>query len=255
MTCGSLALVIGGLLLVRRNVSIEDLKSNHEVASVMVAVLGTLYAIVLGLIVVDAIARRELAQQMEANEGSALATVYHLARSLTVASRKPILRAELDYLKLATTREWDALEKGVVPEPETQKAYFALWQAACGYEPKTGREQNIHASILSSMDKFGEARRYRNVRCKHEMPSLLWVILIGGGICTTGFTYFFGTKSVKAQVMMTSVVTIMLCMNILLVLVYRKPYAGDMRIEPSTTLHVRERLTQDPLLQKEEGAR
>lgn len=247
----ALAVSIAGLLLIRRRVATDRLRLNHEVAAVMISVLGTLYAIVLGLVVVDALAHREIAEAQESTEANALATIFHLVRTLPVEVRRPIMQASLDYSVSVLEREWKKLSDGTAPDKETARKFGDLWEQTVAFEPKTNREQNIHASLISSMTQLSDARRFRIVTCKHGLPSLLWLVLISGGICTIGFTYFFGAESLKAQLIMTLIVTFMLSLNILLVYFYGRPYRGDLHIEPLSFMHVRNILERAPVLKEQ----
>jgi Protein of unknown function (DUF4239) len=247
----SMVLALAGLKWVRHSIRRETLQLNHEVAAAMISILGTLYAIVLGLVVVDALTHRELAQSMESTEANALASIMHLVRTLPVPVRRPIMQAELDYTEAAITNEWPLLSIGKAPDKQTLLAFGEIWETTANFEPKTPREQNIHASLLAYMTQMSDARRYRIVTCKHGMPSLLWLVLITGGFCTIGFTYFFGAEKLKAQMVMTAVVTLMLGLNILLVFFYGRPYTGDLQIEPSNLIHARDLLRRAPVLQKQ----
>lgn len=86
--------------------------------------------------------------------------------------------------------------------------------------------------------------------CKLGIPSLLWLVLVTGGFCTIGFTYFFGAESLTAQAVMTTIVSFVLCLNVLLVFFYGRPYTGDMHINPDNLTHVRDILRKAPALQK-----
>jgi hypothetical protein len=55
-------------------------------------------------------------------------------------------------------------------------------------------------------------------------------VLIVGCISTVLFTYFFGVKNVKTQVLMTALVSVCLSLNVLLVALFSNPYRGDLRI-------------------------
>jgi hypothetical protein len=233
---------------VRKRFKSSDLKLDHDVTSALIAVMGTLYAIVLGLVVVDALNHREAAENMESQEASALATVMHLARTLPVSQGRPIMQAELDYCRAAIDKEWPTLTNGTAPETTTVKAFGELWERVGAFEPKTNRETNLHACMLAAVTDFSNARRYRIVSCKHGLPFLLWVILIMGGVCTITFTYFFGADRFRLQAVMTGIVAFMLCLNILLVFFYGRPYRGDLHITPNSLEHVRTVLEQAPVL-------
>jgi len=244
----TVALTLGGLVLFRKLVDVEALKIDHEVTTALIAVLGTLYAIVLGMVVVDALAHREQAEIMESTEANALATLMHLSRTLPIPQRRAIMRPELDYCEAVINREWEMMNKGTAPERDSVEAFNTLWEKTTAFEPQTNRETNIHNCMLGAMTDFSNSRRFRIVSCKHGLPALLWLILIVGGICTIAFTYFFGAQKAKLQMIMTSIVAFMLCLNVLLVFFYSCPYKGDMRIEPTALEHVRDLLRSAPVL-------
>jgi hypothetical protein len=244
----TIALTIGGMVVFRKLVDVEKLKIDHEVTTALIAVMGTLYAIVLGLVVVDALSHREQAELMESTEANALATVMHLCRTLPVAERRTIMASELDYCTDAVDKEWDMMDKGTAPERDTVNAFSAIWEKVSAFDPQNNRETNLHNCMLTAMTDFSNARRFRIVTCKHGLPFLLWVVLIVGGICTIGFTYFFGAEKPKFQMTMTSIVSFMLCLNVLLVYFYSSPYKGEMRIEPTALEHVRDLLRSAPVL-------
>ena len=78
-------------------------------------------------------------------------------------------------------------------------------------------------------------------------------MLIAGGICTIGFTFYFAAESLLAQMSMTVIVTFMLCLNVLLVYFYGRPYSGDLKINPTSLEHVQYVLSQAPLLKQYKG--
>jgi hypothetical protein len=52
--------------------------------------------------------------------------------------------------------------------------------------------------------KLTQARRIRLHLSTGIVPGLLWLVLYSGAVLTVGFTFFFGTKNLPAQVMMTA---------------------------------------------------
>ncbi|MBX9721305.1 MAG: hypothetical protein K2X81_07925, partial [Candidatus Obscuribacterales bacterium] len=54
---GSTLLALAGMFIVRRKIARSTLEACHEVGGILLSVIGTLYAILLGLIVVNAQAK------------------------------------------------------------------------------------------------------------------------------------------------------------------------------------------------------
>lgn len=66
---GSTVLSVGGLFLVRKKFKSETQKACHEVGGYLLAIIGSLYAILLGMIVVGSNAKVDQAAQKATVEG------------------------------------------------------------------------------------------------------------------------------------------------------------------------------------------
>ena len=58
-----------------------------------------------------------------------------------------------------------------------------------GYEPRTQAEQELYAQGLDQVQRLADARRSRLVAAEQSIPTVLWVVLVVGGIVAVGFTY------------------------------------------------------------------
>jgi hypothetical protein len=58
-------------------------------------------------------------------------------------------------------------------------------------------------------------------------------VLFAGGLTTVAFTYFFVVENLKVQVLMTSLVTIAICLNLFLLASYDDPFSGDVMVKPT----------------------
>jgi len=73
------AIAVGGLFLARKAFDLEHLKETHEVGGVLFSAIGTLYAVLLGLIVVDAMSKFTVTRDIVQNEANNVANVYILS--------------------------------------------------------------------------------------------------------------------------------------------------------------------------------
>src|SRR5271156_5168964 len=76
---GAMTLSVLGLLLIRRKVDVATLKQCHEVGGYLLSVVGTLYAVLLGLVVIDSMNRFQTAQAICQQEANSLADIYLLS--------------------------------------------------------------------------------------------------------------------------------------------------------------------------------
>jgi hypothetical protein len=60
---------------------------------------------------------------------------------------------------------------------------------------------------------------------------VLWAALTLGGFLTVGFTYFFGTENLKAQVLMTGILTVIVFMGLFVIVSIDHPFTGPVHVD------------------------
>lgn len=228
---GSALLTIGGLLLVRRKVEVHTLASGHEVAGNLLSVIGTMYAVLLGLIVVDAMSRFEQAQQNVQQEANCLGDIFLLSNRLAPAKKQEIQQLCQRYADLVLEDEWAAMDHGKVSLP-TRSTGVELLKAVISIEPRNDTEQSLYQTMIQQATQFWDNRNFRTTTAVTGLPLIQWVVLIIGGAVTVVFTYFFGLENLKMQIVMTSMVTLSIALNLFLVLMFGYPFSGDLRVNP-----------------------
>lgn len=231
LTLATVLLSIGGLLLFRRFMAPETLKQNHDVADPYSQFVGMLFAVLLGFMVADAMQRFGSARQMVEQEASSVGNVFRLADGLPDAPRLKIQGLCMKYLELVIDDEWPLLAEHKTSIP-TWMTYKDLWKACVKYDPVTPRECDTHQAMLPHMADVGTYRRLRVDALHNGLPPVLWWILGVGGIATIIFTYFFNVEHLRLQIVMVSIVSLVICLNIFLLACYDDPFSGDMTVSP-----------------------
>lgn len=226
----STILSVTGLILVRKRFSPDLLKACHEVGGVMLAVIGTLYAIIIGMIVVNSQAKVEQASQMAISESNMLSSIFHLATTFEQPARDEIKEAIHQYASVVVEQDWSKVEQGKEKEASIP-AYQKLWKTVTGYTPVNNKDQQSYSLMLSNMEELTAARRFRMVSAKGGLPLVLWAVLIAGGVLTIWFTYFFYMESLVAQIIMTAGVAIFMSMNVYLIYICQNPYRVELGVK------------------------
>ena len=222
-------LAIAGLLVTRRLLRRLDMIAHHEVGGFLVQVVGTMYAVILGLIVVDSMSKFQQAQQTTEQEANGLANIVLLSNHLPPEARGPIHAEATAYADLVMKEEWTLLDDGEF-SPEAEATALRLIEAVTRFEPKTMREESTYQAALAAVGDFWNARRYRLVTAAGGLPGLVWFVLVAGGVITVTFTYFFKLEHLRIQVVMTSMVATIIALNLYLVLMFGYPYSGGVKV-------------------------
>jgi|AGTN01.3.fsa_nt_gi hypothetical protein len=219
-----------GVLLVRRRVSSGFLRRNHEVAGYLLSIVGTLYSVLLGLIVVDTQAKYQTAKSMTQQEADSCLDLFHISYTMPFETRSRIHHDLQEYLRIVDEEEWDSITKTGEFDESSKTAFRDIWWTITDYEPKTTRGIEAYGKLLDIMQNMADGRRYRLQFSKVGLPEVMWGVVIAGGFLTVLFTYLFEVENEKAQILMTGLVALALSLNVLLIALFSNPYKGYMRI-------------------------
>lgn len=225
------ALSVLGMLYVRKTVGVQKLMQYHEVAGNLLSIIGTLYAVLLGFVVVDTMQHVQDLRVLVEQEANGIANIYLCSKVFEPKDKEEIRELCHTLVQNVVEDEWPAMQQGKFSPKAFQSAYL-LWNRILAVEPKTELQKNAQAQILGEMCKTAESRRTRLISSRLGVQPILWVILIVGGLFTVIFTYFFAVESLKAQLIMTTLVALTLALNMFLVFVFGSPFSTDLAVRP-----------------------
>ena len=116
------------------------------------------------------------------------------------------------------------------PSPTTQAQYYAIWESVLDTRPSEPWEVALYQNTLDKLDDFGDARRHRLLYLRSGLPQEIWIFLVLFGVCTVGFTYFFGMRSLVPQILITAILASTIAGALLLVHETQYPFAGGLRV-------------------------
>jgi hypothetical protein len=91
----------------------------------------------------------------------------------------------------------------------------------------------VISEMLRQLELITQSRRARLVASDGAVPDPLWLVLVGGAAITIGFTFFFGTESLPAQVLMTALLAVLIFSELLVIVGIDRPFSGAVKVEPN----------------------
>ena len=153
-------LAVGGQVLLRRNVGLERLRSNNEVAGFKFAAVGVLYAVLLAFAVIVVWERFSDAESRVSEEAGAAATIYRLADGIDERTSAALRDRLSAYLNAVIDEEWPAMERGE-SSLSAAHALHDVYSGALMLNPADRRGAVLLAEILRQLDVVTQARRAR----------------------------------------------------------------------------------------------
>jgi hypothetical protein len=231
------ALAILGPLVVRRYVTLEKLTVNNEVAGFKFATVGVLYAVLLAFSVIVVWQKFSDAADTVVKESGAAASLYQLSYGLSGVQGAAFRGALTSYIKSATSDEWPAMEQGRASK-QTAEKLSAIYGDLLALKSFAQSNSALMSEVLRRLDALSQARRARLVAAEGSVPDIVWAVLLGGAVVTITFTFFFGTRNLRAQVLMTALLSILILSQLLIVVVIDRPFTGPVNVGPEPLAEV-----------------
>jgi hypothetical protein len=231
-----LAVVIAallGLALVRRTVPHERLAQHTEITGYVYAVIGVIYAVILGQVVIAAWEEYRDALAVAGNEANAVLNVARLAQTWSEEDGIQVEEALSAYANHVVDVEWPAMAAGKFDESLHTVLIHNLWQSVNQAGSRAGTPDPTYEVALQQLDALDEARRSRVLLGENHLPQAMTVTLIVGAIVTIGFSYLFAVDDGRIHALMTASLATLIALLLLLNYQLETPFAGVSAIEPT----------------------
>ena len=222
---------VAGLVLVQRLVPPERRAEHNDVAGFIFAVLGVAYAVLLAFVVIAVWQDYEKAQADVDSEAHELAGAYFLASQRPEPQRTRIQDLVRTYAKVVGDEEWPLMERGQTSE-RAESLTSQLRLQILKFDPRTKGEQVLYERELTQLHDAADARRSRLLEVREGIPTLLWVVLVGGAVITVSFTYLFGLRSNVVHALMVAALTLVICGILFTIGEFDYPFSGVVEIRP-----------------------
>ncbi len=216
--------------LIHRWVGVARLVQNNEIAGFKFATVGVIYAVLLAFTVIVVWEKFNDAENAVAQEAGATAALFRYAEGKepeAVALRTALA----SYVKTAIDDEWPAMAAQSESHAVT-RALNAAYEAALALNRSGTRDTADMSEVFAQLDNVTAARRVRLHLAGGLVPSVIWIALFTGGLLTIGFTLFFGSHNLLAQISMTGVLSILVTLGLVVIVSVDHPFIGPVHILP-----------------------
>jgi len=229
---------IATILIVRRFVHHSALKPYNDISGFVFANIGLIYGVVLALVIIDASEQFNTAKELiESESAEALALYRDLnlypkreeADKALVALRTFTLSMVHDEFPSIKVVKWESKYQANLA---ASKASNELWAAIAQIVPRNLHEQSLYNEILKDINNLAQHRMKRRLMARDDLPGVVWVVVILGGLMTVGFPAAFGHESARSLILITIPLALMVSAGIYVIVSLNFPFTGDVSINP-----------------------
>jgi hypothetical protein len=213
----------------------DDFEKMQNVGGIYMSAVGTLYSVVLGMILANASEDFSDAKKCIEKESEGLLKVHAYSLQLPERYRREVAVSIKEYIDHIIN--YDSIN---IPDKETRRAsrplFLKIRSAVAKIEPETNKQNIIYQQLLEEFDKAGEGRRERFAFSSNNLTWVEWLCLITGGVITIVFSFLFYVKNKFMHALMTGMVSLMVSLDLYAVYMLTEPFTSSMRI-PTQILH------------------
>jgi hypothetical protein len=216
--------------LIHRRFAYASLNKHNDVAGFVFSVIGIIYAVVLGFVVVVVWEKFDATNDHVQVEAAAASDLYRTVGGLDPAFRDGV-RAQLrDYAHHEIDVEWPLMARNALPHAGMAPGLEAMVGDVDRYQPKGAAQVDVHQLALRDAERLLDARRQRIADTAPSVPELLWFALICGAAATLGFSYLFGVENRRAQLVMTGILAAVVAILFVVIHEFDSPFSGTVGV-------------------------
>jgi hypothetical protein len=235
--CWNGLFIVGGTMVVALVLSAlasrlfadSALRVGHDATGNLLAVVGTLYAVLLGLIVVEAMDRFDRAVDCVQKESNSLADIFLLSDHLDGPQGGRLKELADAYGRQVVDLEWPAMERARM-STDARITALSMVRALDGFEPRSEAAKAVYPLILEQLREMWDRRRERAGFAEFGIPAVEWVALLIGAAVTLFFAGLFHVDHRGLQMLISGLTALVIGLNLYLVALFGYPFAGDLSV-------------------------
>ncbi|MBP9089568.1 DUF4239 domain-containing protein [bacterium] len=228
---GFMAIALVGLFLSAKTIKI-DLAKNGELIVALLAILGTLVSVLLGMLVSSADEQYRSLEVCVSGEATNINEVFRLARGLPDAPKKAIQEQCITYCEKVVSDDWPAMKNGEM-SPVVTDVFINISDVILAIKPANDGEAAVQGALISATTDLGQSRGVRVIASRSTWTWRLLPLIITCAVVVLICSYLYvGKGSALLHSVLVGLVAITLGTNIGVIFLMTRPFSSEWAIQP-----------------------
>jgi len=225
-------------------------EDDNEIISLAHSFAGVVYAVALGLLVVDVQSDYSTVERLVMEESNLAVDLYIDLDGLGDIGNQAQVYV-MSYVD-SVIKEWCQIFPNTVHRLGSQKDVDNLLRYIINLKPSTDKEFVIYAEVLSGVNDLLDLRRQRLHLGVDGVGLATWMVIMMGAFITIGMTWFYAAKHKSAHYAVVGVMSLMFGLMVFLIVAMDHPLLGEFSVNNSAFLEAKcdiakwDNDTQDP---------
>jgi hypothetical protein len=204
-------------------------ESNFEKAGDYFALLGGIYGLLLGFVVVLSWGSYNDTQTNASKEESLALSLYREIRYFPDSGKSaPLKSAYIAFVHSVIDKEYPLMEEMKPFTPAIHASFSDVYRQM----EKLNAIDSEADKMVEHLDQLAMYRSLRELGAYSEIPMAIWIPLLLGYLILITSSLFMNMTSVRLHVLFNGMLGAFVGMIIYIILLVNHPFAGSMKIEP-----------------------
>jgi hypothetical protein len=210
---------------------------HNDVIGWQIAILGTIYAVMIGFMLYAVWNNFQTAETNANNEANDLVNLYRAADGLAQVQCDQIQQYARNYVQSVITQEWPQMNRDTAGTNANrymaQPYVMGMWRIAAHTPANNLAEQANLRQVMIELSSMTEHRRVRLLESRTAMPNILWGVLVMGGIITIGSSCLIGSENVPLHFVLIIALSLLVSLALVAIGDIDRPFQGSVHVSPN----------------------
>jgi hypothetical protein len=210
---------------------------HNDVIGWQIAILGTIYAVMIGFMLYAVWNNFQTAETNANNEANDLVNLYRAADGLPQVQRDQIQGFARNYVQSVITQEWPQMDRdstGISGNHYMAQPYvMGMWHSVAHAPANNLAEQANLRQVMIELSSMTEHRRIRLLESRTKMPDILWGVLVMGGMITIASSCLIGSENVPLHFVLIIALSLLISLALVAIGDIDRPFQGSVHVSPS----------------------
>jgi Protein of unknown function (DUF4239) len=208
----------------------EKRHAHNDLIGWQLSILGTTYAVILGFMLYTVWTNFGAATVNSDSEANALVNVYSLAEGLPAEQRAQLQTLTLSYARAVIDKDWPAMASDRMPI-ESGQINHNMWKTLMSVKTTLPTEITAEDHAISELSTLTEHRRIRLLQSRFRLPSVLWCVLILGGVVTIASASMFGSANAGLHALQVFAFSLLVALVLVAIADIDRPFQGAVHVD------------------------
>ncbi|MES2223028.1 MAG: DUF4239 domain-containing protein [Acidobacteriota bacterium] len=227
------------LVLLNRIWAPSRRRVHNDVIGWQISIIGTIYAVMVGFMLYAVWANYQAAETNANSEANALINLFRSADGLAQPQRDQIQQAARHYADIVITQEWPEMDNLQVPLAGKQYI-MQLWAVMTHTAATSSSEQTSLNEAMLQLSNLTEHRRVRILESETKMPTILWAVLVAGGVIVITSSCLIGSENLTLHFVLILALSLLVSMALVAIADIDQSFQGGVHISPIAFVRAQE---------------